>query len=196
MNDAVSETGEPDDRDRREKTVGRTGSTDAAGASEETFDEPAVRPATDEWTTASLVHASILLTLVLAFAGGVGAVLGLVIPLVIYLSHRERSRFIAFHALQTLIYQGVGILIYALVVAVTVATATVAWTISGLLSVVFIGFLLMPLALLVTVLMVILLLGIPLVWVGYGLYAAYRIYEGYDFRYWLLGEWVEREVRV
>jgi hypothetical protein len=98
--------------------------------------------------------------------------------------------------LQTLIYQGVGILIYALVVAVTVATATVAWTISGLLSVVFIGFLLMPLALLVTVLMVILLLGIPLVWVGYGLYAAYRIYEGYDFRYWLLGEWVEREVRV
>lgn len=196
MNDGTSETGSQDSRDRKEETVGPVGSTHVAGAVEGTIDEPASRAATDEWTTASLAHASILLTLILAFAGGVGALLGLVIPLIIYLSYRERSRFIAFHALQSLIYQGVGILVYALVVAVTVAVVAVAWTISGLLSVVFIGFLLMPLALLVTVLMVILLLGLPLVWVGYGLYAAYRIYEGYRFRYWLLGEWVEREVKA
>jgi hypothetical protein len=119
-----------------------------------------------------------------------------VIPLVIYLSYRERSRLIAFHALQSVIYQGVGILVYAIVLAVMVAVVTVAWMISGLLSVVVIGFLLMPLALMATVLMVILLLVLPLVWVGYGLYAAYRIYEGYNFRYWVLGDWVAREVRL
>jgi hypothetical protein len=191
MNDAVREKGNQDSPDRRDRTAGSAGSTEAAGAIEGIFDEPAARAASDEWTTASLAHASILLTLVLGFAGGVGALLGLVIPLVIYLSYRERSRFIAFHALQSLIYQGVGILVYALVVAVTVAAVTVTWTISGLLSVVVIGFLLMPVALVATVLMVMLLLGLPLVWVGYGLYAAYRIYEGYSFRYWLLGEWVE-----
>lgn len=196
MNDVASETASQDSQDRREETIGAAGSTDVTGAIGRSSDEPGARAATDEWTTASLAHASILLTLILAFAGGVGALLGLVIPLAIYLSCRERSRFIAFHALQSLIYQSAGILVYALVVAVTVAAVTVAWTISGLLSVVAIGFLLTPLALLFTALMVILLLGLPLVWAGYGLYAAYRIYEGYRFRYWLLGEWVEREVRV
>jgi len=196
MNDVVGETGDQERRDRREKTVESAGSTGAAGTIQGTSDELATRSLTDEWTTASLAHASILLTLILAFAGGVGALLGLVIPLAIYFSYRERSRFVAFHALQSLTYQGVGILAYVLAVAVTVAAVTVAWTVSGLLSVVVIGCLLMPLALLVTVLMVILLLGLPLVWVGYGLYAAYRIYEGYNFRYWLIGAWVEREVNV
>ena len=196
MNDVVSETVDQDRRDRREGAVDPAGSTDAVGVVEAASDEPAARAATDEWTIASLAHASILLTLILAFAGGVGAIVGLVIPLVIYLSYRERSRLIAFHALQSVIYQGVGILVYAIALAVMVAVVTVAWIISGLLSVVVIGFLLMPLALMATILMVILLLGLPLVWVGYGLYAAYRIYEGYNFRYWVLGDWVAQEVRL
>ena len=196
MKDVVCEAGNQKRRDRREEMVGSVSSKDAAGAIEGTLTKPPTRPATEEWTTASLAHASILLTLILAFAGGVGALLGLVIPLAIYSCYRERSHFIASHALQSLIYQGMGLLAYALVVAATVAAVTVAWTVSGLLSVVIVGFLLMPLALLITILMVILLLGLPMVWVGYGLYAAYRIYEGYNFRYWLLGEWVDREVRI
>jgi len=195
VNEVLSETQNRERRGRSEMAVGSDGSTDAVGAVERAFDKPATRSATSEWTTASLAHASILLTLILAFAGGVGALLGLIIPLAMYLSYRERSRFIALHALQALIYQLVGVLAYTLLVAVTVAAVTIGWTISGLLSLVVIGFLLMPLVLLVTVLMVILLLGLPLVWVGYGLYAAYRVYEGNNFRYWLLGEWMEREVR-
>jgi uncharacterized Tic20 family protein len=151
---------------------------------------------TGEWTTAALAHASILLTLVLAFAGGVGALVGLAVPLVIYLSYRERSRFITFHALQSLVYQGAGVLIYLVLVAVLAAAVAAAWTISGLLSAVVIGFLLMPLALIITILMVILLVAAPLLWVGYGLYAAYRVYQGEDFRYWLVGEWLEREVKA
>ena len=151
---------------------------------------------TNAWTIAALAHASIVLTLLLAFAGGVGALVGLVIPLVIYLSYRECSRFITLHALQALVYQGTGILIYLVLAIVLALIVTLAWTVSGLLSVVAIGVLMMPFALLVTALMVIVLLGAPLAWVAYGLYAAYQVYQGNDLRYWLLGEWVEREVKV
>jgi len=151
---------------------------------------------TEDWTIAALAHATILLTLLLAFAGGVGAFIGLVIPLVIYLSYRERSRFIAFHALQALVYQGAGVLIYLVLVIVLALVVTVSWIVSGLLSAVIIGFLLMPIALLLTLLMVIALLAAPLAWVAYGLYAAYEVYQGNRFRYWLVGEWVEREVTL
>jgi hypothetical protein len=151
---------------------------------------------TDAWTIAALAHASILLTLILAFAGGVGALVGLVVPLVIHLSYRERSRFIAFHAMQALVYQGAGVLIYLVLVVVLALAVTVAWVVSGLLSAVIVGFLLMPIALLLTAVMVIVLLGAPLTWIAYGLYAAYEVYQGKDFRYWLVGEWVEREVKA
>ena len=50
---------------------------------------------TDEWTIAALTHASVLLTLILGLAGGIGAVLGLAVPLMVYFAYRERSRFIA-----------------------------------------------------------------------------------------------------
>lgn len=150
----------------------------------------------DAWTIAALSHASVLLTLLLAFAGGVGAIVGLVVPLVIYLSYRERSRFVAIQALQALVYQGAGVLIYLVLVVALALLVTVAWTISGLLSAVAIGFLLMPFALLLTLLMVIILLAAPLAWVAYGLYAAYQVYQGVPFRYALLGEWVEREVKL
>jgi uncharacterized Tic20 family protein len=150
----------------------------------------------DTWTMAALAHASILITLVSAFAGGVGALLGLVIPLVIYLSHRARSRTIAFQALQALVYQGAGVLAYvglALVLALIVAGL---WIIVGLLSAVVVGFLLMPAAVLTTGLMVVVLLLAPLAWLGYGLYAAYQVYQGGHFRYLFIGDWIERRASL
>ena len=149
---------------------------------------------TDAWTWAALAHASALLTLVLGMAGGIGALVGPVIPLAMYFGYRGKSRFVALHALQSFVYQAVGIVIYVLLIAATVGLVTVAWTVSGLLSAVFVGFLLMPIALLLTLLTVLLLVCTPFAWLGYGLYAAYRVYQGHDFRYWLIGEWLEREV--
>jgi hypothetical protein len=35
---------------------------------------------------------------------------------------------------------------------------------------------------------VVAVVGLPLAALGYGLYAAYKTYEGEDFRYWLIGE--------
>ena len=150
---------------------------------------------TDEWTAAALAHASVLLTLILGLGGGVGALIGPVVPLAIYLGYRERSRFVAFHALQSLVYQVAGVLVYVVLAAVMGGGVALAWMISGLLSAVLVGLLLMPFALLATLLMVFLLLGAPFAWLGYGLYAAYQVYQGRNFFYWLIGEWLEREVK-
>ncbi|MFQ6100473.1 MAG: DUF4870 domain-containing protein [Anaerolineae bacterium] len=158
----------------------------ATGSSE------AVQVATDEWTAAALAHASVLLTLILGIGGGVGAPVGLAVPLVMYFGYREKSRFVAFHALQSFVYQVAGVLVYAVVAVVLAVWVAMAWTVSGLLSAVLVGFLLMPFALLFTLLMVLLLVCAPFTWLGYGLYAAYEVYQGRDFRYWLIGERLQR----
>jgi uncharacterized Tic20 family protein len=151
---------------------------------------------TDDWTAAMLAHASALLTLVLAVAGGVGAPVGLAIPLVMYFGYRRKSRFVAFHALQSFVYQAIGVLLYGILAAALVACVTLAWTVSGLLSAVLIGVFLIPLALLLTLLMVLVLVGTPFAWLGYGLYAAYQVYQGRNFHYWTIGEWLEREAKL
>lgn len=154
------------------------------------------RVPSDEWTAAALAHASVLLTLVLAMVGGIGLLVGPAIPLVMYLGYREKSRFVAFHALQALAYQVAGVVFFLVLVVVTVAWVTIAWTVSGLLSAALIGLLLIPFALVLTLLTVLLLVCIPIAWLGYGLVAAYQVYQGRDFRYRLIGEWLEREVRL
>lgn len=164
--------------------------------SEMTTDNGAVKPPVDEWTAAALAHASILLTLTLGIAGGVGILIGPAITLAIYFGYREKSRFVAFHAMQSLAYQVAGVLLYAVFAAVLAAWVSIAWTVSGVLSAVLVGLLLMPFALVLTLLMVLVLVGAPIVWLGYGLYAAYQVYQGRNFTYWLIGEWIRREVKA
>ena len=43
----------------------------------------------DEWTVAALAHATVLLTLVLGAAGGIGALIGPAVALAIYFGYRE-----------------------------------------------------------------------------------------------------------
>ncbi|MCJ7738487.1 MAG: DUF4870 domain-containing protein [Anaerolineae bacterium] len=148
----------------------------------------------DSWTVAALAHASIAVTLLLSFSGGVGALVGPAIALAIYFGYRQRSRFVAYHALQAVAYQAIGLVMYLVLIAVLVSVTVVAWTISGLLSTVLIGLLLMPLALALTLFMVLILLLAPLGWAGYGLYVAYQVYQGRDEAYWLVGEWVGKGV--
>jgi uncharacterized Tic20 family protein len=164
--------------------------------SEGTADNEAVHVPTDEWTAGALAHASVLLTFILGTAGGVGALVGLAVPLVMYFGYKGKSRFVAFHALQSFVYQIAGVLAYAVVAAALVTGVSAAWAISKLLMPVLVGFLLMPLALMLTLLMVVVLVGAPFALLGYGLYAAYQVYQGRDFRYWLVGERLERQVKT
>ncbi|RPI34255.1 MAG: DUF4870 domain-containing protein [Chloroflexota bacterium] len=126
----------------------------------------------DERTWAMLAHLSVLANLVTGFLGPIAA-------LVIYLVYKDRSRFVAYHALQSIIFQliwwvGGGALI------------GVIWTVTGVLSAVLIGLLCIPFALVFTFA----LLLMPLVALIYGIIGAIQVSQGYDFRYWLVGDWV------
>uniref|UniRef100_A0A7C4PKP0 DUF4870 domain-containing protein n=1 Tax=Anaerolinea thermolimosa TaxID=229919 RepID=A0A7C4PKP0_9CHLR len=126
------------------------------------------QPTSDEKTWATLAHLSVLVNL---FTG----VLGPVIALVIYLAHKDKSRYVAYQSLQALLLQlvvwvGGGALI------------AIVWVITGLLSLVIIGLCLIPFA--------ILLSAVPIVAPVYGVVGAIKTSQGEDFRYWLIGDWV------
>ncbi len=108
----------------------------------------------DERTWSVLAHLSMFLNLVTGFLGPVAA-------LVIWLIYRDRSPKVAFHALQSMWYQIGWLVILA-----------VSWTITVLLTIVLIGFLLIPVMAIVSV--------VPFVHAGY---AAYRVSKGEDYRY-------------
>ena len=116
----------------------------------------------EERTWSILAHLSMFLNL---FTG----CLGPVAALVIWLVYRDRSQKVAFHALQSTFYQ-VGWL----------AILAVGWTVTGLLTIVLVGFLLIPVMAVVSV--------VPFAHAGY---AAYRVSQGEGFRYPLAADLVE-----
>jgi uncharacterized protein len=122
----------------------------------------------DERTWAMLSHLSVLLNLVTGILGPVAA-------FIIYVVFKDRSRYVAYHSMQSFVFQliwwvGAG------------ALAGVVWAISGALTVVLIGLILMPLACLITLL--------PVAALVYGVVGAIQTSQGQDFRYWLIGDWV------
>ena len=62
---------------------------------------------------------------------------------------------------------------------------------TGLL-VVLIGFLLLPVALVLTAALPAALVVMPLAVLVYGLYGAFEVYAGREFRYWLVADWIEQ----
>ena len=122
----------------------------------------------DERTWAMMSHLSVLLNLVTGFGGSIAA-------LIIYLVYKDRSRFVAYHALQSLVFQliwwvGGG------------ALAGISWAVSGALTTICIGVLLMPFALLFSLL--------PVGSLIYGVIGGIQCSQGQDFKYWLVGDWV------
>ncbi|MGH3146764.1 MAG: DUF4870 domain-containing protein [Rubrobacter sp.] len=115
----------------------------------------------DENTWSALAHLSFFLTLVTGFMGPVAA-------LVIWLVYRDRSPRVSFHALQSLWYQVAWLVILG-----------VGWTITVFLTLVIIGFLLIPVMLVVS--------ALPFVHMGY---AAYKVYHGVDYRYPIVADLV------
>ncbi len=123
----------------------------------------------DERTWAMLGHLSALLNMVTGF-------LGILAALVIYLVYKDRSRYVAYHSLQSFLFQ-----LICLVGGGTLVGG--AWAISSLLvPVLGLGCLLMPFALLLTLALVM----APV----YNIVGAIQCNSGQDFRYWLIGDWV------
>jgi uncharacterized Tic20 family protein len=126
---------------------------------------------TDERTWAMLAHLSVLLNLVTGFLG-VGA------ALLIYLIYKDRSKYVAYQAMQSFLFQlifwaGGGVLI------------AIMWAFVGALSAVVVGVLLIPIACLLTPG----LLLMPIVAVVYGIIGSVQCSNGEDFRYWLVSDW-------
>jgi uncharacterized Tic20 family protein len=122
----------------------------------------------DEKTWAMLAHLSILANLVTGLLGPVAA-------LVIYLVYKDRSRYVAYQSMQSLVFQ----LIWWIGGGVIVA---IAWTVTGVLSAVLIGLFCLPLACILSF--------IPLGALVYGVIGAIQCSQGSDFKYWLIGDWV------
>jgi uncharacterized protein len=108
----------------------------------------------DERSWSALAHLSVLINLVTGFGGLVAA------P-VVWLVYRDRSPKVAFHALQSFWYQ-----------AAWAVALTVGWTITLMLMIVLVGFLLLPFMALASL--------VPFV---HGSYAAYKVNQGVDYRY-------------
>ena len=118
--------------------------------------------AQDERTWSVLSHLSMLLNLVTGFLGPVAA-------LIIWFVYKNRSQKVAFHALQSMWYQLGWLVILA-----------VGWTVTTLLLVVLVGFVLIPVMAIVSV--------VPFVHAGY---AAYRVSQGEEYRYPFVADLVE-----
>jgi uncharacterized Tic20 family protein len=153
-------------------------------------------PTQSERNWASLAHLTVLLTVLVGVStSGVGAVVALLVPLGLYLYFGGRSRYVAFHALQSTVFQALGAILYVLLGGTVAAAIAIAWVVAGLLSVVLIGLLLMPGALVLTLLGGYALVAVPLLWLGYSLVGAFRTYNGDHFEYPLVGGVVARTMQ-
>jgi uncharacterized Tic20 family protein len=146
----------------------------------------------EERNWAAIAHASILLSMLVGIAtAGIGSLLLALIPLGIYGAYREKSRYVAYHALQATVFQLAGLIVYVLGLILLIVLTVLAWAVAGVLTVVLVGVLLMPVAVAVTVVLVLFALAFPLALTGYGLYAAVETGQGRPFRYAIIGEWLE-----
>jgi uncharacterized Tic20 family protein len=118
--------------------------------------------AQEESTWSILSHLSMFLNLLTGFLGPVAA-------LIIWLVYKDRSRKVAFHALESMWYQIGWLVILA-----------VGWTVTGLLTMILIGFLLIPVMAVVSV--------VPFV---HAAYAAYRVSRDEGYRYPIAADLVE-----
>lgn len=115
----------------------------------------------DDRTWAMLGHIAGLA----GYLTGVGQYIG---PLVIFVIYKDKSKFVAFHALQSLFFQ-LGLLVAGLLVVVLAMLTCL----GGLLGI--------PLAVAAIV---------------YPIVVALRAKDGEWYEYWLVGEWARRHVGV
>jgi len=118
--------------------------------------------AQDERTWSMLAHLSVLLSLITGIGGPIAA-------LAIWLVYKDKSQRVAFHALQSLWYQ----VAWAVILFV-------GWSITFLLMFVLIGFLLAPVMAIASL--------VPFV---HMCYAAYKVYQGVDYRYPVIADMVD-----
>ena len=140
----------------------------------------------DDRLLAGLAHGSIVLA---PFTSGLG---GIIAALVIWLIQREKSAYVAYQALQSLVYQ-----------AVTFLVTMIAWCCWGALwmAMIFAPLLANPQAyetappagMWAGLVLMVVPLGVWALTILYGLWAAVRCLGGHDFRYAIIGKWLQKQ---
>jgi uncharacterized Tic20 family protein len=137
------------------------------------------QPSADERVTAALAH-----SVVIAYGlGAIGA-------MVMWLLQKEKSKYVAFQALQAAVYQLVGLLVYivgwgcwgscyGLSLIPIIANAEKYKEAPPPIFFISLGLMVVP-------------LGLMGLWMLYGLWGAWRAFQGRDFRYIVLGRMLER----
>jgi uncharacterized Tic20 family protein len=137
----------------------------------------------DEHIMAAVAHA----TIVFSAAGLIG-------PLVIWGTQREKSEFVAFQALQAAAYQFI-LLVAGFLAGALYMCSFLSMPVTALLAAPFdegaaVCFPFLTFSCTFGILFLILLAW--LAYVGYGLFGAVSVLQGNDFRYVYLGPWLER----
>jgi uncharacterized membrane protein len=136
----------------------------------------------------------VLTLLIAASTAGLAHIVGLLVPLAIYLYFSNRSRYVAYHALQATVFQALAGILYVVAASLAGAMIAVAWTVAGMLAVVLVGIALMPVALALTLAAGVELVGLPALALFYSAYGAYLIYIGQEFDYPVAGRLVARSM--
>jgi uncharacterized Tic20 family protein len=147
----------------------------------------------EEMTWAALAHGSILLTLLIGIvSGGVFAILGVIVPAIIWYAYRGKSDYVVDQARQATIFQLVATVGLIALVLVGGLALVLVWVVTGLLSAVLIGLVLIPVALILTLVYVVAIVGLPIAQVVYSCYAALETYNGRPFRYRWVADLIDR----
>jgi hypothetical protein len=115
---------------------------------------------------AMIAHLSVLVNLFTVF-------MGTFVPLAIYFLHKDRSRYVAYHSMQSFVMQAVcsfGGSLFAVVIG------GLSQFLPG------IGLICLPISCLFGIL--------PLAALIYGAYGGMQVNQGKEFKYWMIGDWV------
>lgn len=149
----------------------------------------------DDRLWAAVAHGSVWLTFLMAVpTSGISIPFVVFVPLAIYFLFRNRSDYVAFHALQAFVLQlictigaltifMIGGVLWALVLALTL-----------LLSALLIGIPLFIVVLLAGIVASAALSVLPLVGLVFATIATIRVYTGSDYRYPYIANWVDRQM--
>ena len=146
----------------------------------------------EERTWAALAHASTLFTMLIALpTGGLGGLLFVFAPYVIYVAFKDKSRYVGFHAAQAFALQLAGTLGLFLVILAGALVITVAVTVTVILSFILIGLVLIPVDILLGVILALVMVAAPFVLGGFSIVAVIESLNGNQYRYPYVGRWVE-----
>lgn len=149
----------------------------------------------DERLWAAIAHASFLLTILASFlTEGWSALVMVFVPLAIYFSFREKSDFVAFHAMQAFAAQVVGTVGWVALLTIGTIVFTLAIGLSALASVILIGIPFLIVFSLLYVVFVIAMLAVPVGVFIFSLIGAINTYSGHDLRYPVIAQWIDRQV--